>query len=51
VYSPVIITEVFKNKTVRRVKLKSPVLNKLIYRGLRFSFATTILFYKLTLDK
>jgi len=34
VYSPVIITEVFRNRAVKRVKLESPVLNKLIYRGL-----------------
>jgi len=34
VYSPVIITEVLGNKIVKRIRLKSPVLNKLIYRGL-----------------
>jgi len=50
-YSPVIITEVLGNKAVRRVRLENPVLNKLTYRGLRFSFVITILFYKLTLDK
>jgi len=31
VYSPVIIIEVLGNKIIKRVKLKNPVLNKLIY--------------------